>query len=113
MTGPVTKVAATARSAQRDATGTGFVEVADGVHVLRYPVLDVNVTLVVGDGEALLVDTLSTAAQARELAAAARRVTDQPVGVGEHPPPLRPLLRQRHPGRPGRARACGGTRRRR
>ena len=28
----------------------GFVEVAARVYVLRYPVLDVNVTLVVGDG---------------------------------------------------------------
>ncbi|MEJ3745398.1 MBL fold metallo-hydrolase [Actinomycetes bacterium KLBMP 9797] len=42
---------------------------------MRYPVLDVNATLVVGDGAALLVDTLATAAQARELAAAARRIT--------------------------------------
>ncbi|HEX2356562.1 MAG TPA: MBL fold metallo-hydrolase [Micromonosporaceae bacterium] len=55
-----------------------FVEVADGVHVLRYPVLDVNVTLLVGDGEALLVDTLSTVAQAKELAAAARSVAPVP-----------------------------------
>lgn len=56
----------------------GFVEVGRDVYVLRYPVLDVNVTLVVGDGEALLVDTLSSAAQATELAAAARRVTAHP-----------------------------------
>lgn len=56
----------------------GFVEVRTDVYVLRYPVLDVNATLVVGDGEALLVDTLSTAAQARELAEAAARVTDSP-----------------------------------
>ncbi|MDM4719823.1 MBL fold metallo-hydrolase [Micromonospora sp. WMMA1363] len=56
--------------------GTGrFVEVADRVHVLREPLLRVNVTLVVGDGEALLVDTLSTARQAAELAEAARAVT--------------------------------------
>jgi glyoxylase-like metal-dependent hydrolase (beta-lactamase superfamily II) len=55
-----------------------FVEVADGVHVLRYPVLDVNVTLLVGDGEALLVDTLSTVAQAKELATAARSVAPVP-----------------------------------
>ncbi|GAA1859981.1 MBL fold metallo-hydrolase [Asanoa iriomotensis] len=52
-----------------------FVEIADQVYVLRYPVLDVNVTLVVGDEAAVLVDTLSTPAQAAELAAAARRVT--------------------------------------
>lgn len=57
---------------------TAFVEVARGVHVLRYPRLDVNVTLILGDGEALLVDTLSTPAQAAELAAAARRVTPHP-----------------------------------
>lgn len=57
---------------------TGFVEVADRVHALRYPVYDVTVTLVVGDGAALLVDTLSTARQASELADAARRVTAVP-----------------------------------
>ncbi|WP_433386435.1 MBL fold metallo-hydrolase [Micromonospora sp. KLBMP9576] len=52
-----------------------FVRVADGVHVLREPLLKVNVTLVVGDGAALLVDTLSTAGQAAALADAARAVT--------------------------------------
>lgn len=55
-----------------------FVEVADRVHVYREPLLRVNVTLVVGDGAALLVDTLSTAGQAAELAAAARAVTPHP-----------------------------------
>lgn len=62
-------------------TGSGagrLEEVAPEVYLLRYPVLDVNVTLVVGDGEALLVDTLSTDAQARELAEAARTVTPYP-----------------------------------
>ncbi|SCL69225.1 MBL fold metallo-hydrolase [Micromonospora peucetia] len=58
-----------------------FVQVADGVHVLREPLLHVNVTLVVGDGAALLVDTLSTAGQAAELAAAARAVTTAPWTV--------------------------------
>ncbi|MEH0936688.1 MBL fold metallo-hydrolase [Micromonospora psammae] len=58
-----------------------FVEVADRVHVLREPLLEVNVTLVVGDGEALLVDSLSTAGQAAELAAAARAVTPYPWTV--------------------------------
>ncbi|MET8261682.1 MBL fold metallo-hydrolase [Micromonospora sp. NPDC005553] len=56
-----------------------FVEVADRVHVLAEPLLRVNVTLVVGDDEALLVDTLSSAAQATELAAAVRAVTDRPL----------------------------------
>ncbi|RIV39913.1 MBL fold metallo-hydrolase [Micromonospora radicis] len=57
----------------------GFVEVADRVLVLREPLLAVNVTLVLGDGEALLVDTLSTAGQATELATAVRAVTDAPL----------------------------------
>jgi glyoxylase-like metal-dependent hydrolase (beta-lactamase superfamily II) len=51
------------------------------VYVLRYPVLDVNVTLVVGTGAALVVDTLSTDVQAGELLAAARRVTRLPLLV--------------------------------
>jgi glyoxylase-like metal-dependent hydrolase (beta-lactamase superfamily II) len=60
---------------------TSFAEVAPGVHVLRYPVLDVNVTLVLGDGAALVVDTLSTDAQAAELRDAVRRVTTAPLRV--------------------------------
>ncbi|MEW1586519.1 MBL fold metallo-hydrolase [Micromonospora vinacea] len=58
---------------------TGFVEVADRVHVLAEPLLRVNVTLVVGDDGALLVDTLSSAVQATELAAAVRAITDRPL----------------------------------
>jgi glyoxylase-like metal-dependent hydrolase (beta-lactamase superfamily II) len=58
-----------------------FAEVARDVYVLRYPVLDVNATLVVGTGGALLVDTLSTDAQARELRDAVRRVTTDPLTV--------------------------------
>lgn len=58
---------------------TGFVEVAPGVHVLRYPVLDVNATLVVGDGAALVVDTLSGTRQAGQLLTELRRVTDAAV----------------------------------
>src|SRR5262249_3783331 len=57
------------------------VEVAPGVYVLRYPVLDVNATLVAGAGAALLVDTLSTDAQARELRDAVGRVTTAPLTV--------------------------------
>jgi glyoxylase-like metal-dependent hydrolase (beta-lactamase superfamily II) len=60
---------------------SAWTEVGRNVYVLRYPVLDVSVTLVVGDGAALLVDTLSTDAQARELASAARRVTPHPWTV--------------------------------
>ncbi|MGN9912505.1 MBL fold metallo-hydrolase [Phytohabitans sp. LJ34] len=57
---------------------SSFAEVADDVFVLRYPVLDVNATLILGDGVALIVDTLATPAQAAELAAAARQVTAAP-----------------------------------
>lgn len=59
----------------------GFVEVADRVYVRREPLLRVNVTLVVGADEALLVDTLSSAAQAVELRDAVRAVTDRPLTV--------------------------------
>ncbi|MEV0644460.1 MBL fold metallo-hydrolase [Phytomonospora sp. NPDC050363] len=59
----------------------GFAEVADGVHVWRYPVLDVNCTLITGGARALLVDTLSGPSQARELAAGVRAVTSLPVAV--------------------------------
>lgn len=58
-----------------------FAEVGDEVYVLRYPVLDVNATLVVGDDAALLVDTLATAGQATELAAAIRAITGNPWTV--------------------------------
>jgi glyoxylase-like metal-dependent hydrolase (beta-lactamase superfamily II) len=60
---------------------SAFTELADRVYLLRYPVLDVNVTLVVGDGAALVVDTLSTPAQAIELRDAVRHVTPYPVTI--------------------------------
>jgi glyoxylase-like metal-dependent hydrolase (beta-lactamase superfamily II) len=62
-------------------TRVAFTPVAPGVHVLRYPVLDVNVTLIVGAESALLVDTLATANQARQLVAAVRALTPLPVTV--------------------------------
>jgi glyoxylase-like metal-dependent hydrolase (beta-lactamase superfamily II) len=60
---------------------SGFTEVARDVYVRREPVLDVNVTLVVGDGAALVVDTLSTDAQANALLDDVRRVTRAPLQV--------------------------------
>jgi glyoxylase-like metal-dependent hydrolase (beta-lactamase superfamily II) len=57
----------------------GFTEVAPDIYVLRYPVLDVNVSLIVGGEVAVVVDTLATAAQATELAGAVRAVTDLPL----------------------------------
>ena len=60
---------------------TGFVEVATDVLVLRYPVLDVNSTLIVGSEIAAVVDTLSTGDQATELLAEVRRVTPLPLVI--------------------------------
>jgi glyoxylase-like metal-dependent hydrolase (beta-lactamase superfamily II) len=51
------------------------------VHVLRYPVLDVNATLIVGGEVAALVDTLATDTQARELLDLIRAITTQPLVI--------------------------------
>lgn len=60
-------------------------EVADRVFVRRHRSMDLNVTLVVGDGACLVVDTRETAAAGRELAAAVRTVTPHPwVVVNTH-----------------------------
>jgi glyoxylase-like metal-dependent hydrolase (beta-lactamase superfamily II) len=62
-----------------------FAEVAPDVYVLRYPVLDVNATLVVGGEVAVVVDTLSCEEQGRELLEAVRVVTRRPlVAVNTH-----------------------------
>ena len=55
--------------------------VADGVFVARTQPLDVNVTVVLGDDGALVIDTLSTEAQARALLDAIRSVTSLPLTV--------------------------------
>src|SRR5258706_1592181 len=59
----------------------GLREIAGDVYVLRQPVLDVNATLVVGGELALVVDTLTTDAQAAELLAGVRRVTHLPLVI--------------------------------
>jgi glyoxylase-like metal-dependent hydrolase (beta-lactamase superfamily II) len=61
--------------------GPAFAEIAPEIYVLRYPVLDVNATLVVGGEVAVVVDTLSTDAQAGELVDAIRRVTALPLAI--------------------------------
>jgi glyoxylase-like metal-dependent hydrolase (beta-lactamase superfamily II) len=58
-----------------------FTEIGPDVYVWRYPVLDVNVSLIVGGEVAVLVDTLSTPAQAIELAGAVRAVTPLPLAI--------------------------------
>src|SRR6266545_2347344 len=65
----------------RPAMTQQFSEIAREAYVLRYPVLDVNVTLVVGAGRALVVDTLSTDAQAASLRSAVRDITRLPLCV--------------------------------
>ncbi len=56
-----------------------FAEIAPDVYVLRYPVLDVNASLIVGGEVAVVVDTLATDAQAGELLESVRAVTDLPL----------------------------------
>jgi glyoxylase-like metal-dependent hydrolase (beta-lactamase superfamily II) len=58
-----------------------FDTVADGVYVARTQPLDVNVSLVIGDASALVIDTLSTAYQAEALVAAIRAITPLPLTV--------------------------------
>jgi len=55
--------------------------IADGVFVARTVPLDVNVTLVLGDDSALVIDTLSTETQAAALHGAVRKVTQLPLTV--------------------------------
>lgn len=59
----------------------GWQEVGDRVFVRRYPFFDQGIGAILGDGEVLLVDTRSTAAQARELRADVRRLTGAPWQV--------------------------------
>lgn len=60
---------------------TGFTAIANGVYLARTQPLDVNVTLVVGDDCALVIDTLSTDAQAQALLRDVRALTPLPLTV--------------------------------
>jgi glyoxylase-like metal-dependent hydrolase (beta-lactamase superfamily II) len=60
---------------------SGWVEIGDRVFVRRYAFYDQNVGLVLGDGEALVIDTRSTHVHAREILADLREVTGAPVTV--------------------------------
>jgi glyoxylase-like metal-dependent hydrolase (beta-lactamase superfamily II) len=64
-----------------DAVARGWVELADGVFVRRYAFYDQNIGLILGDGEALVIDTRSTYGQAREIVDHVREVTSFPVTV--------------------------------
>lgn len=59
----------------------GWVEVGDRVFVRRYAFYDQNIGLILGDGAAAVIDTRSTYAQAREIVAHVREVTDAPIST--------------------------------
>jgi glyoxylase-like metal-dependent hydrolase (beta-lactamase superfamily II) len=58
-----------------------LVEVGEQVFVRRYEFFDQNIGLILGRAEALVIDTPSTYAQAREIQEHVRELTDSPVGV--------------------------------
>jgi glyoxylase-like metal-dependent hydrolase (beta-lactamase superfamily II) len=64
-----------------DAVARGWIELADRVFVRRYAFYDQNIGVVLGDGEALVIDTRSTYGQAREIATHLRELTPFPVTV--------------------------------
>lgn len=59
----------------------GWVEIGDRVFVRRYAFYDQNIGVVLGDDEALVIDTRSTHVQAREILADLRELTASPVTV--------------------------------
>jgi len=59
--------------------GEDWLEVGDRVFTRRYRFFDQQIGVVLGDGEALVIDTRSTPAQARELLADIVRLTPFPV----------------------------------
>ncbi|MDO8483400.1 MAG: MBL fold metallo-hydrolase [Candidatus Limnocylindrales bacterium] len=59
----------------------GWVEIGDRVFVRRYAFYDQNIGVVLGDGAALVIDTRSTHAQAREILADLRTLTADPVTI--------------------------------
>jgi glyoxylase-like metal-dependent hydrolase (beta-lactamase superfamily II) len=58
-----------------------WAEVADRVYVRRHRSMDLNVSLIVGDGACLVVDTRATEREARDLVDAIRTVTPHPWAV--------------------------------
>lgn len=59
----------------------GWIELGDRVFVRRYEFYDQNIGLVLGKGEALVIDTRATYRQAREILADVRSHTSDPVTV--------------------------------
>ena len=62
-----------------------WAEVADRVYVRRHASMDLNVSLIVGEGACLVVDTRATVQEGRDVAGAIRAVTPHPwVVVNTH-----------------------------
>jgi glyoxylase-like metal-dependent hydrolase (beta-lactamase superfamily II) len=59
----------------------GWVEIGDRVFVRRYEFYDQNIGVILGRREALVIDTRSTNAQAREILVHLRSLTSDPVTV--------------------------------
>ena len=59
----------------------GWVEIGDRFFVRRYAFYDQNIGVVLGGGEALVIDTRSTYGQAREILTDLRELTRDPVTV--------------------------------
>jgi glyoxylase-like metal-dependent hydrolase (beta-lactamase superfamily II) len=59
----------------------GWVEIGDRVFVRRYEFYDQNIGVILGRGEALVIDTRSTNGQARQILADLRDLTSDPVTV--------------------------------
>jgi glyoxylase-like metal-dependent hydrolase (beta-lactamase superfamily II) len=59
----------------------GWIEIGDRVFVRRYAFFDQNIGVVLGRGEALVIDTRSTYGQAGEILADLRSLTSDPVTV--------------------------------
>lgn len=58
-----------------------WIEVGDRIYTRRYAVFDQQIGLVLGDGEALVIDTRTTPSHARELLADIAKVTAVPVRI--------------------------------
>ncbi len=63
------------------AAAAPWTEIGDRVFVRRYAFFDQNIGVVLGGGEALVIDTRSTHVQAREILADLRTLTTAPVTV--------------------------------
>ena len=71
-------------------TSAGWVEIGDGFLVRRYRFYDQNIGLVLGRGEALVIDTRSTHVKGREIldmvlrVASGERTKSEALGLGDN-----------------------------